>query len=130
MSSPTKQRNPPTVNGREMKNEEDVKTECAGKGHDLICPKSWYRLMLLQVPARDCVKTFSALEPNTAYESVRSEEMAYRLHREKVEKGIMDLEPIAPAIKWMGIGIGVGSAGFGLGHLFQSVAFLVQSFKK
>ena len=115
MSSLTNERNPPKVNGREMKNEEDVKIECARKGHDLICPKSWYRLMQV----RGCVKTFSGLEPNTEYESVRSEEMAYRLHMEKMEKGVMDLEPIAPGIKWMGIGMALA----GMGHL-------VQSFKK
>ena len=107
-----------------MKNEEDVKIECARKGHDLICPKSWYRLMQV----RGCVKTFSGLKPNTKYESVRSEEMAYRLHLEKMEKGVMDLD--TPGIKWMGIGVGVGIAGAGLGIGAAGVAVLVHGFKK
>jgi hypothetical protein len=116
MSSPNNEHNPPKVNGREMKSEEDVKTECARRGHDLICPKSWYSLMQV----RGCVKTFSGLEPNTEYKSVRSEEMAYRLHREKMEKGIMDLD--IPGINWMCIGVGIGMAGAGMG-------FLVHGFK-
>ena len=123
MSSLTNERYP-KVNGREMKNEEDVKIECARKGHDLICPKSWYRLMQV----RGCVKTFSSLEPNTEYESVRSEEMAHRLHLEKMEKGIMDLD--TPGIKWMGIGVagaGLGIAAIGVAAVVTSVA---QAFKK
>jgi hypothetical protein len=69
-----------------------------------------------------CVKTFSGLEPNTEYESVRSDEMAYRLHREKMEKGFMDLEPLAPAmrgIEWMCIGAGIGMTLSGVGRLFH-----------
>jgi hypothetical protein len=123
MSSLTNERYP-KVNGREMKNEEDVKIECARRGHDLICPKSWYRLMQV----RGCVKTFSGLEPNTEYESVRSEEMAYRIHMEKMEKGVMDLD--TPGINWMCIGVGVGTAGIGVGFFFAGVGCLVNSFKK
>ena len=69
---------------------------------------------------RGCVKTFSGLEPNTAYESIRSEEMAYRLHMEKVEKGVMDLEPIAPAAYWMSIGMAAAGVGYGVGCVIQS----------
>jgi hypothetical protein len=41
--------------------------------------------------------------------------MAYRLHMEKMEKGIMDLD--TPGIKWMGIGVALA----GLGYLVQSI---------
>ncbi len=41
-------------------------------------------------------KGFDGSEKNTAYESVRSEEMATGLHLEKVSNGIIDLEPLAP----------------------------------
>ncbi len=108
---------PPMVNGRAMTNEEDLKSEYANKGHDLVCPKIWYRVM----QARVCVKKISGLEPNTEYETVRSEEMAYRLHMEKMEKGVMDLQPIAqfaPAAYLMGAGVLCAGAGY-----------LVQSFR-
>ena len=123
----------PTVNGREMKNQEEVNAECKNKGHDLICPKKWYLLM----QTRGCVKTFSGLEPNTAYKSVRSEEMAYRLHMEKMDKGVLDLEPIArfaPAAYWMGVGVGVGVAVAGVGvacaGVGYGVGYIIQSCKK
>jgi hypothetical protein len=70
---------------------------------------------------RGCVKTFSGLEPNTAYESVGSEDMAYRLHMEKMEKGVMDLEPIAPAAYWMGVGVAAAGVGYGVGYVVQSL---------
>ena len=117
---------PPTVNGRVMKNEEELKSEFANKGHDLICPKIWFRVM----QSRGCVKKFSGLEPNTEYETVRSEELAYSLHMEKMEKGVMDLQPIAPAAYWMGVGVGVGVAFAGAGAAGYGMGYLVQSFKK
>ncbi len=116
---------PPRVNGRVMTNEEDLKSECANRGHDLVCPKIWYRVM----HARSCVKKFSGLELNTEYETVRSEEMAYRLHMEKMEKGVMDLQPIAPAAYLLAAGVGAGVLCAGMGLLGQGLGYLVQSFK-
>jgi hypothetical protein len=109
-----------------MTNEEDLKSECANKGHDLVCPKIWHRVM----QARGCVNKFSGLEQNTEYETVRTEEMAYRLHMEKMEKGVMDLQPIAPGVNWMGVGVGVGVAFAGAGAAGYGLGYLVQSFKK
>ncbi len=109
-----------------MTDEEDLKSECANKGHDLVCPKIWYRVM----QARGCVKKISGLEPNTEYETVRSEEMAYKLHLEKMEKGVMDFQPIAPAIYLMGAGVLCAGAGAGAGAAGYGLGYLVQSFKK
>ena len=126
---PSRAGRPPTVNGRVMKNEEELKSECTNKGHDLICPKIWFRVM----QSRGCVNKFSGLESNTEYETVRSEELAYSLHMEKMEKGVMDLQPIAPAAYWMGVGVagvGVGVAFAGAGAAGYGIGFLVQCFKK
>ncbi len=110
-----------TLNGRAMHSAYDVKTELERKAHDLMCPLSAFSILSPMLSTRGCVKSFSGLDGNTKYESCRSEELAHRIHMEKLEKGVLDLEPLAPAAKGaqyaagLGVGLGVGVAGVGAG---------------
>jgi hypothetical protein len=47
--------------------------------------------------------------------------MPYRLHMEKTEKEVLDLEPIAPAAYWMGVGVAAAGVGYGVGYEVQSL---------
>ena len=97
-----------TLNGKTIQNENDVNTELKRKGHDLMCPLSAFSTWSPILSTRGCVKSFGGLDGNTKYTSCRSEELAHRLHVEKMENGVLDLEPLAPAAK------GVYFAGLGV----------------
>ena len=113
-----------TLNGRAMHSEHDVKKELSRKGHDLMCPLSAFSSWSPMLSTRGCVKSYWGLDGNTKYESCRSEELAHRLHMEKMENGVLDLEPLAPAAKGiqaMGVGTGLGVAFAGLGALVKAL---------
>jgi hypothetical protein len=117
-----------TLNGRAMHSVHDVKDELERKGHDLMCPLSSFSIWSPILSTRDCVKSFSGLDENTKYESCRSEELAHRLHVAKMERGVIDLEPIAPAanvagagVHYAGLGAGVGAAFYGAGTFLKAL---------
>ncbi len=64
---------------------------------------------------RGCVKGFHGLENNTAYESIRSADLAHRIHLQKLEKGVFDIESLAPGIAAAGNGIAAAGKGIGQG---------------
>ncbi len=73
---------------------------------------------------RGCVKGFHGMENNTAYESIRSADLAHRIHMQKLDKGRFDVEPLAPGIATAGKGIasageGIAAAGKGF-HVASS----------
>ena len=101
-----------TLNGREMRTEVDVNEELERKGHDDMCPISRFSALMPILSTRGCVKGFHGLENNTAYESIRSADLAHRIHMQKLEKGIFDVEPLAPGIAAAGEGIAAAGKGF------------------
>jgi hypothetical protein len=116
-----------TLNGREMHNQVDVEEELERKGHDYVCPISKFAELTPMLSTRGCVKGFHGLENNTAYESIRSADLAHRIHLQKLEKGVFDIEPLAPGIT--AAGNGIAAAGKGIGQGFHvacwGVAFAV-----
>ena len=118
-----------TLNGRAMHSEYDVKIELARKDHDLICPLSAFLSWSPMLSTRGCVKSYWGLDGNKKYESCRSKELAHRIHVEKMEKGILDLEPIAPAAASAAKGALYAGAGIGAGIGFAGLAVLINALK-
>jgi hypothetical protein len=85
------------VNGRTMKNNADVKEELRRKRHDLICPITWLSTFMPFISNRGCVRNFEGLADGK-YETIRSEELAHTMHLNNMKNGIIDLEPLRPAI--------------------------------
>ena len=112
-----------TLNGREMHNQVDVDEELERKGHDYMCPISKFAVLTPMLSTRGCVKGFHGLENNTAYESIRSADLAHRIHLQKLEKGVFDIEPLAPGIT--AAGNGIAAAGKGIYVASWGVAFAV-----
>jgi hypothetical protein len=130
-----------TLNGRTMRNKRDTDAELERKGHDEMCPISRMARLMPILSTRGCVKEFYGLENNTAYESVRSADLAHRIHVQKMEQGVFDIEPLAPGItaagngiaaigrglNVVGWGVAVGVAGVGLGY---GAATIIKALKK
>ena len=112
-----------TLNGKTIQNENDVKDELKRKGHDLMCPLSAFSTWSPILSTRGCVKSFGGLDGNTKYTSCRSEELAHRLHEEKMENGVLDLEPLAKGAHYAGSGAYYAGLGFGLGAGFVGLGF-------
>jgi hypothetical protein len=69
-----------------------------------------------------CVFDFAGMDSNTRYISVRSQDLAHKIHLENIEKGIVDFEPfhdgftaIGSGMCAMGVGVGIGVAAWGIG---------------
>ena len=117
-----------TLNGREMRNKADVDEELERKGHDEICPISKFAVFMPMLSTRGCVKGFHGLENNTAYESIRSADLAHRIHVQKMEKGAFDIEPLAPGIAAAGNGIAAAGKGLHVAGWGFAVASTVAGF--
>ena len=106
------------VNGLYRKSDE-VEHELVRKRHDLLCPIQKFMFLFPYMSRKGCVSNAKGLDQGREYKSVRSEELAHRVHIEKMKQGILDLDPIRPAVTIAAFGfamIGVGVAALGIGY--------------
>ena len=115
-----------------MKSDE-VEHELVRKRHDLFCPIENFMFLFPYMSMKGCVNNTKGLDQGREYKSVRSEELAHRIHVEKMKQGHIDLEPIRPAVTIaaigfaaIGIGFGVGVAALGIGYGVSKLIFGIQ----
>ena len=106
------------LNGHVVKSKTEVENQLKAKQHDTICKIAFSKILPILL-TKGCVKGFEGMEQGCAYESVRSQDLAHRIHVEKMEQGVLDFEPLAPGFK--AAGDGVKFAGLGLGFAFAAI---------
>ena len=111
-----------TLNNKPVTNSQDVHRELHRKQHDKICPENFLTNFFPSAVISRCVAGFERMEPNKRYISLRSAELAHKIHLERLEKGMMDLEPFRAGfnafgfgVAAMGIVVGIGVMAWGLG---------------
>ena len=107
------------VNGIYMKSDE-VEQDLVRKRHGFLCPIQKFMFLFPYMSRKGCVNNAKGLDQGREYKSVRSEEMAHRIHIEKLKQGIVDLEPIRPALTIAAFGFAVGVAALGVSKLISA----------
>ena len=93
------------------------------KDHYVLCECTLLSNFFFLTPKR-CVKLPSGLDPGVQYISMPSEDMAHRVHLEKLRNGVLDLQPlerpltIAAAI--FGVATTVAATTFGVAALVKA----------
>ena len=71
---------------------EQFHAELWHKNHDLVCPRTW--LFSFGRSYHQCITAFEGMDKEKSYVTMRSIELARRIHLQMVENGILDLEPL------------------------------------
>ncbi len=87
----------PIVNGRPIC-EEDLLHELKVRTHNVIC-ESGELTWLFGPSYHSSVKSLDGLKDGAHYVTARSSEHAYRIHVRNLENGVLDLEPLATALR-------------------------------
>jgi hypothetical protein len=104
-----------TLNDKTVKGPEDVIRQLQNKKHDKICPEHFFLKFFPSMSTSKCVFDFAGMEPNTRYISVRSQDLAHKIHLENIEKGIVDIEPLRDGFTAIGVGVAAWGIGKGVG---------------
>ena len=112
-----------TLNNKPVTNSQDVHRELHRKQHDKICPENFLTNFFPSAVISRCISGFEGMEPNKRYISLRSAELAHKIHLDRLEKGMMDLEPFRDGFNAFGFGV----AAMGIGVMAWGLAALVLS---
>ena len=102
------------VNGQDI-DEEQFKVIMRDKTHDVACPAWLFGHWKLS----GCVRHFNGLEPHKSYHTMPSAELAHQIHINKMDKGIIDMEPVAEAAKIAAVGFAIAASGFAIAAIMR-----------